>query len=581
MLVKNYMSTPLLILAALAKVVFAEPDHFCKSFGHGSNNDFCVSLATYDDPTFSKQDFIITFNRTQHAATGWSSVGIGNQMNGSIIFLLYGDPNSISPPTLSTNTRVGIHIGYVEAQWSASSHEGSKTATASFVCYGCNAWFYADRSAITPVLPFIWAANTEQDLSVSDYASDANLIMHNHYGSFDMDMTKEMSIVPKLLPDTISNFLRPSPPAAPNSPNNDNPTIFVPDKHRIWLLHGLCLAAAFFVLLPLGTIFIRTGSPHAFYLHLGLQIIGSISALVGMIVGFFLSTSVHTWHQYIGLGLGLAMLAQLRLGFQRHRVFVSKKVNTWMGNTHIWIGRCILFGGSVNVVLGLTLSDYTIHLKTGFTIAGVMNALVLGFVIYRHKIGKPIGKNLRIPWLSKVNGIGWADGANLQSYFALTDEDNNEGEEERRNEVEMEKGIERRQSMSESLRTEALEVTNIGATLNITIALLRAVRNVASTCTPRAIAQKELFPVPFPDSAMQTRQQHRHISDSLLAYPQAVTEEVQDDNPAASSKITVHDANYTPYTSHDLTMPITPEKFDEEPHAWDESYELNSEEEKY
>jgi hypothetical protein len=156
MLVKNYyMLTPLLILAALAKVVFAEPDYFCKSFGHGSNNDFCVSLATYDDPTFSKQDFIITFNRTQHAATGWSSVGIGNQMNGSIIFLLYGDPNSNSPPTLSVRSTIahrhplslsmgdqhsrGIHIGYVEAQWSASSHEGSKTVTASFVCYGCNA----------------------------------------------------------------------------------------------------------------------------------------------------------------------------------------------------------------------------------------------------------------------------------------------------------------------------------------------------------------------------------------------------------------------------------------------------------
>ncbi|KAM0306066.1 hypothetical protein BTUL_0078g00520 [Botrytis tulipae] len=448
----------------LLHCVLGEPDYLCKSFGHGSNNDFCVSLATYEDDSLSKQDFIMTFNRTQHDAAGWSSIGIGTHMNGSIIFVLYGDPNLESPPTLSIRStsrhlppvnlslgdqhQHGIHIGYIETSWESSHKESSKTAVASFVCYGCNAWYNADRSAITPVLPFIWGMNTDQDFSIVEYADDADLLMHNRFGAFDLDMTKEKGIEPNQLPATISNFLKPYPPAsevedvpedyenlnqAHNHYDNDisESAKTVPYKHKrkIWLLHGLLLVASLFLLLPLGAFFIRSGSPHSLYLHLIPQILGSILGLAGITVGFFLSSKVSVWHQYIGIALGTALVAQLGLGLQHHRVFSRLKRKTWMGSVHIWIGRFVLLGGWANFIAGLDLSDYTVNLKVGFAIASAINACGLSFSIYRHAIGEPLGNNLKVPWVKVAKGVKWIDGgiANSECYFALNDE-NDDGE---------------------------------------------------------------------------------------------------------------------------------------------------------
>ncbi|KAB8290234.1 hypothetical protein EYC80_011102 [Monilinia laxa] len=100
-----------------------------------------------------------------------------------------------------------------------------------------------------------------------------------------------------------------------------------------------------------------------------------------------------------------------------------------MGSVHIWVGRFVLLGGWANFIAGLDLSDYTVNLKVGFAIASAINACGLGFSIYRHAIGEPLGDNLKVPWVKVAKGVKWIDGgiANSESYFALDDE-NDDGE---------------------------------------------------------------------------------------------------------------------------------------------------------
>ena len=278
-----------LLLCYLTSTVWSEPDVFCKTFGDGSNNDFCVGLSTWLDPAFDNQDFLFTFNRTQSDSTGWTTVGVGDQMNRAIMFSLYGNPQSRSPPTLSVRSTVGhsppvelsiadqyqkrIYIGQIESSWETSVVDGSTYASASLVCYGCNAWFDAPVSAATPVLPMIWAINTDQDLSHSEDSVDAALSMHDRFGIFDLDMMKETSIAPKPLPPTLADFLKPFAPPAEIVPGgtgstsgdlmddttalpvedggssvySENRADLVSIKRKLWLVHSIPMIAAFFV----------------------------------------------------------------------------------------------------------------------------------------------------------------------------------------------------------------------------------------------------------------------------------------------------------------------------------------------
>lgn len=459
-------------IMALAPQVISAPDTFCKSFGQGSNNDFCVSISTWLDVEIDNQDFLFAFNRTQRSALGWTTFGIGDQMNRAIMFSMYGDPDSQNKPTLSVRSAIGhsppvilsiadqyqhhIYVGEIETSWKKSSVDGSIYASASLVCFGCNSWFDAPVSAATPVLPMIWAINTEQDLSGSGFAMDAPLLMHDRFGAFDLDMMKETSIAPKRLPDTLYDFLKPVPPPAEIIPDGNRHAAgdkeqhtpgtsvqqggdsiyssgsrddLVTIKRKLWLVHGISMVAAFFVLLPLGSFLIRSGSPHSLYFHLIAQGLGTAVALASMSLGFFMSYSISTWHQYTGIALGFALLAQFGMGWQHHRIFLRLKRKTWWAHMHTWHGRFVLLGGWLNLPLGLRLADYTTTLQLVLLIVAGLEICVLAFSAYMHSIGKPLGKSIRVPCVGRKK-VRWAKdrregigSPHLEEYFALTGDD--------------------------------------------------------------------------------------------------------------------------------------------------------------
>lgn len=360
---------------------------------------------------------------------------MGNHMENSLMFILYGDPNSQSPPTLSIRSTTGhmapvelamgdqhqggIHVGYIDVRWEDSETDLSKTAAASFTCYGCNAWFNADISATTPVLPMIWAINAEQDMSISQYSDNAPLAMHDRFGSFDLDMTKEISTAPPRLPDTIvHNIALPYPgvklsgygySAAVDEDESEGPR-YISSQRKLWVLHGLLLTSSFYIFIPGGILFLRLDSAHAFNIHLVMQILGSMTALSGATLGFLLSRGIHVLHQYLGLGITITILLQVVLGWTHHVEYKLSNRKTWMGRCHVWFGWPVLILGWMNLVMGLHLSDYTLTLKACFTVAACAELASLVYVTYRQRCGSPV-KLFNIPasnLFSKKKKVRWA-----------------------------------------------------------------------------------------------------------------------------------------------------------------------------
>lgn len=434
--------------------VKAEADVLCKSFGKNSNNDFCVSLSTYVNAAISKQDFIFAFNRTQHDSAGWTSLGIGTLMDGALLFTLYGDPDSEKPPTLSVRSTTahmppleltygdqhqrGVHIGYIETSWEQSGDGKKKWATASFTCYGCNAWYNADISASTLALPLMWAINTNQNFSTTQYSENAMLEMHERYGKFTLDMNKETTQPSHELPDTIVHSIELNPSGIADlseptevkenteGPTDDNPR-YIKNNRKFWFLHGILLAASFYVILPGGILLLRIGSPQSFYFHLFLQAIGSMIAVSSMAMGFIMSHQIHAAHQFIGILICFGIVFQPLLGWLHHVSFVQLRRTTWMISVHSWLGWGVLIGGWTNLILGLHLSDYTFMLKSWFVVGAIFEFCVLFFINFRHRSGEPVGKNFdlnrlipgkKIPWFSR--DISAAGG--IDRYFSLNDE---------------------------------------------------------------------------------------------------------------------------------------------------------------
>ena len=244
---------------------------------------------------------------------------------------------------------------------------------------------------------------------------------------------------PGIINDIATNTAAPTTDAtaaaepAPSTSLNPNPDVEQPVKSPkqdslrdwMWHLHGLLMVLAFIIFYPLGVYFIRSSKSTAFNLHWGVQALGSISVLVGAIIGYWQSHSISIAHQYFGILIFVGVAAQLVLGWRHHVEFLRVKTPTWMSRVHVWLGRAVLPAGMLNVFFGLKLREYgwlTILLSV------LVMIVELGglFVYVRHS--KKRG-NVRIGGGDAGKRGAEMTGAEAEEYFQLTadDDDDDDG----------------------------------------------------------------------------------------------------------------------------------------------------------
>ena len=335
--------------------------------------DFCVSVSAYDNPSTLQQDLYVVVQVTrEHAVSrGWTAIGPGQAMDGALMFIVYGDPASgkkpivsvrttkdhISPKLISLADAGGADFDLINGAW-ASSGSGIYTATVDILFTNCTLWPGTAIDPFSKSQPWIWAQNADQRFPV--YSFNADLESHAHdssgHGNFYMDMDRTVMKGPtkpsfppilryKGLVGTSKNAHRPSFILRIMSPSH------------AWALHGRLMGFAFLVWFPAGVVALRSGSTRAFQLHWILQLVGTLSTMIGALIALLLHPKIVHLHQAIGLFMVIALGLQGLLGWKHHLIHVRAGRRGMISNIHMWLGQSMMILGPINVISGLILRD--------------------------------------------------------------------------------------------------------------------------------------------------------------------------------------------------------------------------------
>lgn len=429
------------VVILFANLVAAEPVQYCKYGAETNEVDFCMGMLLHHNQSTASHDLYLTMSITRPGRTsaGWTALGLGEVMEGSLMFIVYGDPMAQEQPIVSIRKSLGhrqptlvvpedmngADLRVMRSDWLDSpSPPGSAVAMVSLVCYSCHRWPGTEISVDSESQPWIWAWNSKQEIPV--YTYDAHLKMHVHHageggwGNFYVDM-----------PSSVNNWHN-APSFPPIRPGlhalgaGESPGISMAYgiswlKHNPTLhLHGVIMGTSFLVLFPLGIVAMRSGRSDAFKCHWIIQLVASGLTVAGSILGLVLRPRIETLHQIFGIIVVASLGVQSVLGWRHHVKFLQLRRRTWLSHFHIWLGRFMLIGGWSNILTGLVLLGYSsLFLSVGGLIIG-LEAVGLAFCLWRLK-----KRSSRLDAVGKRQEQGYDHDETR--YFALgesEDEDN-------------------------------------------------------------------------------------------------------------------------------------------------------------
>jgi len=210
------------------------PVQFVKHTGENGRADQAFSLINYYNSTTQQSDLYVRMEafRYQSSAKGWASLALGRQMQGALMFLIYGDPSAPgAAPTLSVRTADGHHPprpldemtgfysgvvpevdvvstrfeeytgGYYQEKLQMSP---SHLAVAEFIIRGYDRWTAAPVSNSSDQQAMIWSSNFKQDFQ-GDYSYERAIDMHQFglgFGFLWVDLKNAESSEPAFGPIT-------------------------------------------------------------------------------------------------------------------------------------------------------------------------------------------------------------------------------------------------------------------------------------------------------------------------------------------------------------------------------------------
>ncbi|KAF2258957.1 CBD9-like protein [Lojkania enalia] len=351
----------------------------------------------------------------------WISVGTGEEMDGSLMWIIYRsrDGNGV---TLSTRTVDGhVEPSYndkVDCQVNSGNGiingivqiNGQDTYAVNGHCKNINNDSYSRRrdndnadkdsgniNFASSDQNFIFALGpTGKDIN-SDSKS-ATIRRHTLYGEFKMDLSRvTVQTSASVDQEELSDV---------GSWQNSNAQLDdgVTNDHD-WSgpVHAALMCGAFVLLFPIGVVFLRVLERVRW--HAWMQGFGLVIAVIGVGVGIYLgreynhSKNVNSAHQILGLIIVIVAIGQFILGLSHHSLFKRRQRPTSLGRAHLYIGPFILIVGAVNGFLGFDFADdEDDNIWYGVIVGVVSVALILTlFWVRRRKRKQAIRKeNMRM-----------------------------------------------------------------------------------------------------------------------------------------------------------------------------------------
>ncbi|KAH8803161.1 integral membrane protein-like protein, partial [Xylogone sp. PMI_703] len=315
----------------------------------------------------------IFFQISAPSSYQWAGMGIGAQMAGATIFVMYTDGKG----NVTISGREG-GIGHVEPQYNSSidlqllagSGVVGNTMVANVKCSNCP---LSDPTSAKS--PWIAAFNTEGALNSADV--QANIDMHglNDMHQITIDLTQ--AAVSSSVNPFVSSSSSPSASAAPPSATGGGSSDQI---NRYRKAHGILMAITVVVLMPFAALFIRTIG--GVWVHAVFQIFNLCCLLAGLGLGIKLANLLgYLWirkHTTFGAVIVFCFLVQPLFGLIHHSQYKKIQRRGIFSHIHIWYGRILIILAIVNGGLGLQLAAE----GNGGKIAYSVVAGVLGLVYF-------------------------------------------------------------------------------------------------------------------------------------------------------------------------------------------------------
>ncbi|KAI8633282.1 CBD9-like protein [Xylariaceae sp. FL1651] len=344
--------------------------------------NLCLGMATTQNASTSSTDLYVTLGYEGVATTGWMAFGIGEQMNGALMFLIIADQNKDA--VLSVRTTEGHFQPRLApdktpiADLVAINSQTEEWQEYAFVCYACDRWLTFNPSEKSH--PFIWARGLKQKFKVA--AVDARIQQHDHYSLFWADMTSSglvsgEAVGPPVL-DRSRGSVGTSDFGSPSESSDSKPD----PGFTLARAHGLLLGLAFMVLFPLGAIVLVTGYGKAFKAHLVLQLTATLASFSGValiawpiLANGGLERFLRS-HPLFGMILMVLLAVQVWLGWWHHKNFVRLQKKTLPTFVHRWNGRFLIFLGSINAAVGIVFAKERAAAKLVWGVLAAIEAIL-------------------------------------------------------------------------------------------------------------------------------------------------------------------------------------------------------------
>lgn len=217
---QSWYATGLIALLSLFQHVLAyRPVQHCKTLGDNGHYSACAAITQHYNATTGQSDMFLRYHwfRYRNSKNGWHAWAIGQQMAGSFMLIMYGDPNTPSlPMTVDIRTSEGHapplpireisrydgHTPKVELVTAAfEEYKGdlkieslnekpTHVGICEVIIRGYETWTGYKSSNTSTNLDMIWASNYQQDMS-NDFSPGRNIDMHSFglgFGFLYVDM---------------------------------------------------------------------------------------------------------------------------------------------------------------------------------------------------------------------------------------------------------------------------------------------------------------------------------------------------------------------------------------------------------
>ncbi|CAG8971654.1 hypothetical protein HYALB_00003122 [Hymenoscyphus albidus] len=360
----------------------------------------------------------IYFSLSAPTSYSWVGLGIGEQMAGASIFVMYADGNN----NVTISGRAGK--GHVQPQVDNTLQggltllEGSGIVNGKMVanvhCTTCR--LSSDRTSTSSP----WIAAWSQGAALNTKSPSATINQHSAYQQLTLDLTQATM-------NTDSNpFVGAAAAAAsgtstsgedntnrgrpgsggPGSDDNRSGVVPSPNSGATVVgqgaarkaqdrqkAHGILMGVAVVILFPLGAIFMRLGvNP---WIHAGIQLVSYTLMIAGMAIGIIFVNDVpfltfKVTHFAFGLAIVALLFLQPFFGLAHHFLYVRRQSRTPISYVHIWYGRALMLLAVINGGLGLKLANNSRGGKIAYgVVAGIMGVAYIAVVILKRKGSAP------------------------------------------------------------------------------------------------------------------------------------------------------------------------------------------------